>query len=152
MPDSAATAETAKSTREANMNAWKSATILSACLAAAACVLVVNPDETSDSAWDSAWERDRGDHRERAWAPRPAGASVAERVARRYGEDELLRDADIRVTARDGTVALHGSVRGMDYFDRAVELALATEGVAEVESRLTVQIDQPRSVDEEDAQ
>ena len=85
------------------MNAWKSATIFTACLAAAGCVLVVNPDEASDSAWESAWERDRGAHQERAYAPRSSGPSVAERVARRYGEDESLRDADIRVTARDGT-------------------------------------------------
>ncbi|HUO83450.1 MAG TPA: BON domain-containing protein [Gammaproteobacteria bacterium] len=133
------------------MNAWKSATVLTVCLAAAGCVLVVNPDETSDSAWDSAWQRDGGRYEERGYAPRPAGAGIAERVARRYGEDELLRDADIRVTARDGTVSLHGRVRGMEDFDRAVELALATDGVTEVESRLTVQIDRPPSAAEEDA-
>lgn len=124
------------------MNVWKFLLLLPA-LSACGCVLVVNPDEATDSEWGSAWERDGRHYEERAYAPQTSAPGVAERVARRYGEDEMLRDSDIHVTARAGTVSLHGRVPDREHFDRAVELALATEGVTEVESRLTVQIDKP---------
>lgn len=122
------------------MHYRKTAIILACCAAATGCVLVVHPEEGSETAWDDEWERDGRHYEERAYAPRSAGAGIAERVARSYGDDELLRDADVRVTARDGTVSLHGRVPDKTHFDRAVELALATEGVERVESRLTVEI------------
>lgn len=120
----------------------KAMTIASMALAlsamAAGCVLVVHPED-GDGTWQSEWES-HDSSSQRAWSPQSSMPGLAERVARSYGTDEMLRDADIRVTARDDVVTLHGRVPSRGHFDRAVELALDTDGVAAVESRLTVEV------------
>lgn len=116
--------------------------VLALSASAGGCVLVVHPEEgEGDGAWQSEWESEETSWR-RAWSPQSAEPGLAERVARSYGEDDLLRDSDIRVTAREGVVTLHGRVPSRAHFDRAVEVALGLDGVAAVESRLTVEVRQ----------
>lgn len=123
------------------MNFKALSVILTLSTITAGCVLVVNPDE-EDGSWQSDWESD-GTAEQRAYAPQSAMPGLAELVARSYGRDDLLRDADIRVTARGEVVSLHGRVPTKAHFDRAVELGLATEGVGKLESRLTVEVSNP---------
>ncbi len=105
----------------------------------AGCVLVVHPDEEGEGTWQSDWESGESSE-QRAFTPDSTSPGAAELVARSYGADDLLRDADIRVTGREGVVSLHGRVPSRAHFDRAVELALDTDSVTAVESRLTVKI------------
>ncbi|MGH8495438.1 MAG: BON domain-containing protein [Gammaproteobacteria bacterium] len=122
------------------MNGKVMTLVLALSASTAGCVFVVNPEEGyGDEAWQSEWESDESSW-QRAYSPQSAVPGLAERVARSYGTDDMLRDADIRVTAREGVVTLHGRVPSRAHFDRAVELALGTEGVSVVESRLTVEV------------
>lgn len=52
--------------------------------------------------------------------------------------DSDLSACDVHVSARDGRVALSGDVGTPELVGRAVALALDTEGVAGVDSRLTI--------------
>lgn len=138
-----------KRIRQANRRNWVNivkpdvfTTIVVLASMTAGCVLVVHPDEEGEAAWQSDWESGESSG-QRAYAPHAGMPGLAELVARSYGADDLLRDADVRVTARDDVVSLHGRVPSRAHFDRAVELALDTDGVAAVESRLTVEIIQP---------
>lgn len=70
-----------------------------------------------------------------------ADAALARSVRSQLDADPLLKELDLKVTARDGMVTLRGRVENVQSFDRAVELAGKTEGVRKVVSRLVVEID-----------
>ena len=103
----------------------------------AGCVFVVNPD--GEDGVDAHWASDF-DYDDEVRRGSNGNATLAGRVNEEYEFDEVLRDEKIRVTARDDVVTLHGSVTSVETFDRAVQVAIGTEGVSTVVSRLTVRV------------
>lgn len=69
---------------------------------------------------------------------RRTGMEIAYDVRDAILADPELRDADIRISARDGTVRLRGEVASAALRDRAVDLAASVDGVQRVDSRLEV--------------
>ncbi|CAN5138870.1 hypothetical protein BH24PSE2_BH24PSE2_04780 [soil metagenome] len=104
----------------------------------AGCVVVVHPDD-AEWGWEAGPQAHEV-HEDEGRSPTIRKPGVAEAVARKFDEDELLGKADIEVTARDEVVSLHGRVPSRAHFDGAVDIASGTPGVAAVESRLTVEI------------
>lgn len=104
--------------------------ILMAAIAAFAlsgCVVVISEDgiSTSDSVHANDNARDR---------------AVAGRVRDAFAADAALRDADITVAARDGTVTLRGELTRVADLERAVDLAKNADGVDKVVSRLRLEV------------
>lgn len=105
-----------------------------AALSLGGCVFVVNPDVEDD--WDAHWSYDTDDEKHH----RNSNTTLVNRVNEEFDFDEMLRDEQIRVTADDDIVTLHGTVNSVETFDRAVQIAIGTEGVSSVVSRLTVKV------------
>ncbi len=102
----------------------------------AGCVFVVNPE--GEDGFDAHWASDF-DYDDEV-RHRGSNMSLAGLVTEEYEFDEVLRDEKIRITARDDVVTLHGTVTSVETFDRAVQVAIGTEGVSTVVSRLTVRV------------
>lgn len=64
------------------------------------------------------------------------GMEIAYDVRDAILADPELRDADIRISARDGTVRLRGEVASTALRDRAVALAASVDGVERVDSSI----------------
>jgi osmotically-inducible protein OsmY len=93
------------------------------------CVVVISDDGIeagTEAHWDGS---SRGD------------SELAVRVRDALKADALLQDSDFKVSVQDGVVTLRGTVKGTERFDRAVQLAKATQGVDKVVSKLKVEID-----------
>ena len=69
-----------------------------------------------------------------------ADQTLADLVAGEMQGDELLSQEDITVHAKGGTVILKGTVEDVAVLDRAIKVAVGTEGVTTVKSRLEVEI------------
>ena len=65
-------------------------------------------------------------------------------VQKRLLQDDELSDVAISASVLNGVVTLSGAVSDAAQRDRAVELARATPGVGNVESRITVPVSAPR--------
>lgn len=87
-------------------------------------------------------------------APPPSGPSESERAAnlqkavddsitseirRRFSSDPVLGDAPVYVNTTNAMVRLSGSVTSYEAREKAEKLAMATNGVAGVENRITVE-------------
>jgi hypothetical protein len=70
---------------------------------------------------------------------RIADARIVTVIKAKYVLDHSLSARDISVDSHDGQVALTGTVPSTDLIGRAVALALDTDGVQNVSSRITVQ-------------
>ena len=105
-------------------------------LALGGCVFVVNPD--SDDEWDAHWASDFDYDDDVRY--RNSNTTLVQRVNEEFEFDEVLQNEQIRVTARDDVVTLHGQVNSVETFDRAIQVAIGTEGVGSVVSRMTVRV------------
>ena len=81
----------------------------------AGCVVVISDDGIeagTEAHWDGS---SRGD------------SELAVRVRDALKADALLQDSDFKVSVQDGVVTLRGTVKGTERFDRAVQLAKASD-------------------------
>ncbi len=65
-------------------------------------------------------------------------ARIAATIKGQYLTDEELSKSNIKVACEEGRVTLHGQVENLETLGTALRLALETDGVATVESRLLV--------------
>jgi osmotically-inducible protein OsmY len=98
-----------------------------AAFALSGCVVVISEDgiSTADGVHANGNSRDR---------------AVAGRVRDAYAADPELKDADITVSAQDGTVTLRGELTRIADLERAVTLAKGADGVDKVVSRLRLEL------------
>ena len=126
---------------------WSNAALLIALsLTLSGCVVVVGgetPDGDARAEWIGDWDGVRMDaaDRPRTYArPSSGDRGLRQRVTDALAADPLLADQRLTVTVRSGDVTLHGEVRDLAAFDRAVEIVTTTEGVQQVVSRLVIQV------------
>ena len=98
-----------------------------AAFALSGCVVVISEDGISTA--DGVHSNDNSHDR-----------AVAGRVRDAYATDAALRDADISVSAHDGTVTLRGELARVADLERAVDLAKKSDGVDKVISRLKLEV------------
>lgn len=98
-----------------------------AAFALSGCVIVISDEgfSTADGV------HMKNDSRDRA---------LAGRVSDAYAADPALKELDISVAARDGTVTLRGELSRVPDLERAIDLAKRTEGVDKVISKLRVEV------------
>lgn len=65
-------------------------------------------------------------------------SAVTARIKRRLFQDDLVPAKDIKVTVDNGVATLEGDAPSEEIAQRALEIARATEGVAQVENRLSI--------------
>ena len=113
------------------MNMRLKESVLAFCVAVglAGCVVVIS-DGGIESGGAAHWN-DQGSRQD---------DELARKVEDALRADPLLKGADLKVSSHDGVVTLRGSVEGMERFDRAIQLARKTEGVAKVMSKLKVEV------------
>jgi len=105
--------------------------VLATTLALGGCVVVISDEGISSDGQGLHWGAERADR---------ADAALAERVRSALFAEPLLKDAELTVSADDGTVTLKGEVVDLPAFDRALQVARATEGVEKVVSRIRVEL------------
>jgi osmotically-inducible protein OsmY len=68
-----------------------------------------------------------------------ADASITSAIQRRFSSDPVLGDGTVYVKSTNAMVRLSGSVPSYEAREKAEKLAMATDGVAGVENKITVE-------------
>ena len=104
-------------------------------IAISGCVVVIGDEESDGVHWASEYDEIREQsNRERT----DAAQALLDEVRRGLDGDEFLRREAILVSAKDGVITLSGEASSVGVVDRAVQIAVATDGVESVISRVVV--------------
>lgn len=98
------------------------------------CVIVV--DGTEDSP-DAHWI---GDYETKVEVRREENDVLAQRVSERLAQESSLNLEDIKVSASNSVVTLHGRLHDVETLQQTMDIAGSVDGVRRVVSRITLDI------------